>query len=101
LYVKGRHVTFQRAKRTQKPSTSILKLEGVDTIEAARFYEGKKVAYVYRAQKQKLGTKVRVIWGKVTRPHGNNGQVRAKFRKNLPTNSLGEEVRVMLYPSHV
>jgi len=35
------------------------------------FYLGKKVAYVYRGQKEIRGTKIRVIWGKVTRPHGN------------------------------
>jgi large subunit ribosomal protein L35Ae len=34
------------------------------------FYLGKKVAYVYRGQKEIRGTKIRVIWGKVTRPHG-------------------------------
>jgi hypothetical protein len=34
------------------------------------FYEGKKIAYVYRGQKEIRGTKIRVIWGKVTRPHG-------------------------------
>ncbi len=34
------------------------------------FYLGKKVAFVYRAQKEIRGSKIRVIWGKVTRPHG-------------------------------
>ena len=34
------------------------------------FYLGKKVAYVYRGQKEIRGSKIRVIWGKVTRPHG-------------------------------
>src|SRR5205809_4045560 len=80
------------------------------------FYLGKKVAYVYRAQKEKRGTKIRVIWGKVTRPHGwlpcstrrrvleadsknagNSGVVRAKFTHPLPSRSFGASVRVMLY----
>lgn len=34
------------------------------------FYLGKKVAFVYRANREIRGTKIRVIWGKVTRPHG-------------------------------
>jgi large subunit ribosomal protein L35Ae len=34
------------------------------------FYLGKKVAYVYRASREVRGSKIRVIWGKVTRPHG-------------------------------
>ena len=34
------------------------------------FYLGKKAAYVYRASREVRGTKFRVIWGKVTRPHG-------------------------------
>lgn len=34
------------------------------------FYLGKKVAFVYRAHREVRGSKIRVIWGKVTRPHG-------------------------------
>lgn len=36
------------------------------------FYLGKKVAFVYRAHREIRGTKIRVIWGKVTRPHGTH-----------------------------
>ncbi|KAF2095170.1 60S ribosomal protein L33-A [Rhizodiscina lignyota] len=101
LYVKGKHISYQRAKRNTNPGTSLIKIEGVDDTKAATFYLGKKVAYVYRAQKEVRGSKIRVIWGKVTRPHGNSGVVRAKFRRNLPAKSFGASVRVMLYPSSI
>ncbi|KAJ2904788.1 hypothetical protein MKZ38_007144 [Zalerion maritima] len=101
LYVKGRHLSYQRGRRTTHTSTSLIKIEGVDDQSAAKFYLGKKIAYIYRGQKEKRGTKIRVIWGKVTRPHGNSGVVRAKFSTPLPTRSFGASVRVMLYPSSI
>ncbi|KAF2404728.1 ribosomal protein L35Ae [Trichodelitschia bisporula] len=101
LYVKGRHISYQRAKRNTNPNTSLIQIEGVESTEAANFYLGKKVAFVYRASKEVRGTKIRCIWGKVTRTHGNSGVVRAQFRNNLPPKSFGAAVRVMLYPSNV
>lgn len=86
------------------------------------FYLGKKIAYIYKGSTEKRGTKIRVIWGKVTRPHGestavclrpwesvpanqpalgNSGVVRAQFSRPLPTRSFGASVRVMLYPSSI
>lgn len=101
LYVKGRHLSYQRSRHTVHPETSLIKIEGVDDTNAATFYLGKKVAYVYRGQKEKRGTKIRVIWGKVTRAHGNSGVVRAKFANPLPSKSFGASVRIMLYPSSI
>ncbi|RHZ47060.1 60S ribosomal protein eL33 [Aspergillus thermomutatus] len=93
-------------------SSSLIKIDGVDSTEAANFYLGKKVAFVYRAKREVRGSNIRVIWGKVTRPHGgtttddinltgNSGVVRAQFRHNLPPKSFGATVRIMLYPSNI
>ncbi|VBB72414.1 Putative cytosolic 60S ribosomal protein Rpl35a [Podospora comata] len=101
LYVKGRHLSYQRSRHAVHSKTSLIKIEGVDDTNAANFYLGKKVAYVYRGQKEVRGTKIRVIWGKVTRPHGNSGVVRAKFQTPLPAKSFGASVRIMLYPSTI
>ncbi|CAG7929091.1 unnamed protein product [Penicillium olsonii] len=101
IYVKGRHLSYQRSKHALTPNTSLVKIEGVDDTKSANFYLGKKVAFVYRAKREVRGSNIRVIWGKVTRPHGNSGVVRAKFRNNLPPKSLGATVRVMLYPSNI
>ncbi|KAJ3125332.1 hypothetical protein HK100_010858 [Physocladia obscura] len=101
LYAKGKVLGHTRGQRNSHPNTSLLHIEDVQTSKETEFYLGKRVAYVYRAKKPVNGSKLRVIWGKVTRPHGNSGAVRAKFRSNLPPKAFGSAVRIMLYPSRV
>jgi len=101
LYCKGRVLGHKRGKRNTRPNTSLLQIEGVVNKEDAQFYLGKRVAYVYRAKREIAGSKVRVIWGRVTRPHGNSGVVKSKFNSNLPPHAFGASVRIMLYPSNI
>ncbi|KAJ9109397.1 60S ribosomal protein L33A [Naganishia cerealis] len=101
LYVKGKHISYQRSKNVTNPKVSLIQIDGVANPQDAKFYLGKRIAYVYRAQKEVRGSKIRVIWGKVARTHGSNGLVRANFRKNLPPKTFGASVRIMLYPSNI
>ena len=46
----------------------LVKIDGVRTADSTNFYLGKRLAYVYRAPKAIDGSRIRVVWGKVTRP---------------------------------
>ncbi|KAH8064311.1 hypothetical protein JL722_1174 [Aureococcus anophagefferens] len=73
LYVKGVVLGYKRGLRNQYVSTSLIKVEGVQDQNAAQFYLGKRIAYIYKAHTEKKGTKFRVIWGRVMRAHGSSG----------------------------
>ncbi|CAG8482408.1 6508_t:CDS:2 [Paraglomus brasilianum] len=101
LYAKGRVLGYKRSKVNQSPNTTLVKIEGVTAKEETQFYLGKHIAYVYRAKREKDGSKIRIIWGRIARPHGNGGVVKARFRKNLPPKTFGASVRIMMYPSRI
>lgn len=77
-----------RSKSNQYPNTSLIQIENVNSKEEVGWYAGKRMAYIYKAKVKKNGSHYRCIWGKVTRPHGNSGVVRAKFKSNLPPRSM-------------
>ncbi|XP_004305154.1 PREDICTED: probable sugar phosphate/phosphate translocator At3g11320-like [Fragaria vesca subsp. vesca] len=101
LYVRGTVLGYKRSKSNQYPNTSLIQIENVNTKEEVAWYAGKRLAYIYKAKVKKNGSHYRCIWGKVSRPHGNTGVVRAKFTSNLPPKSMGCRVRVFMYPSNI
>merc|ERR1712113_400869 len=98
LWVKGRFLSFRRSRDVLHPKQSLIKLQDVNDRNGLRTYQGKRVAYVYKAHKTVANTKYRVMWGKVMRAHGDNGVALCRFRKNLPPRAIGDQVRVFLYP---
>ncbi|KAJ8537903.1 hypothetical protein K7X08_014443 [Anisodus acutangulus] len=101
LYVRGTVLGYKRSKSNQYPNTSLIQIEGVNTKEEVDWYLGKRLGYIYKAKTKKNNSHYRCIWGKVCRPHGNSGVVRAKFTSNLPPKSMGAKVRVFMYPSNI
>ena len=102
LYVNGGILGYKRGLRNQYNHTSLIKIKGVDTKEDTEFYHGKRVAFITKGTTAgKDGSRFRVNWGKVCRAHGGNGVVRCRFRRDLPPQSIGGRVRIMLYPSRV
>ena len=58
LYVKGAICSFKRSgTATQYENQNIMKIQGVQDRASTAFYLGKKVAYVYKAQTEKKGSK--------------------------------------------
>ena len=91
LFVQGRFVAYKQGMRVTHNQTSILTINNVLDRDAAKYYLGKRVAVVYpKSQK--------VVYGKITKLHGNNGAVEAHFQRNLCAEFLGCKVQVMLYP---
>ncbi|KAF6204032.1 hypothetical protein GE061_002372 [Apolygus lucorum] len=108
LYAKAVFTGFRRGLRNQQENTALLDVAGCATKQDAWFYVGKRCVFVYKAKNRtrapgvlKRKTKVRAIWGKVTRPHGSTGAVRAKFKVNLPPAAMGRRIRIMMYPSNI
>lgn len=95
LYSKAIFQGFRRSRVNQYNDQARIKIEGVNSKSDVKSYLGKKVVYVYKGNKG-----YKSIWGKVSKEHGNNGVVLARFKSNLPPRATGANLRVMLYPQH-
>ena len=99
LYAKGVFTGYRRGQRTQRENQAVVHIQNCQDIDGAKWYLGKRVAYVYKAKNVVNNTKYRCNWGKVVNTHGHAGAVRVRFAKNICPRAMGSTVRVMLYPN--
>jgi len=99
LYQKATFTGFRRGRTLQRENVALITIQNCNDIAGARWYLGKRVAYIYKAKNTVNNTRYRVRWGKIITTHGHAGAVRASFQKNLPPRAIGSTVRVMLYPN--
>lgn len=112
LYMKGTMAGYARGLHGSTKQVALLRVDNVNTREDAKWYTGKRVCYVYHGYKVKRCVRwskaparrstTRALWGRVSRPHGNSGMLRARFNGSaLPAAAIGRRVRVYLYPSNI
>jgi len=84
--VRGIIVNYSGGLGTQKPKEYILRFPGIASVSRAARLIGRKVAWPVGKHKAQ---------GKIVALHGNNGLVRARFRKGVPGQALGSPVEII------
>ncbi|MFH0875381.1 MAG: 50S ribosomal protein L35ae [archaeon] len=85
--MQGTIVNYRRGRKTQNTYQIIVQVEGVDSKDKAAKLIGKKVSWNAPGKSQK------VLSGKVTATHGNNGSLKATFETGVPGQALGQKVK--------
>ncbi|MEM0231433.1 MAG: 50S ribosomal protein L35ae [Candidatus Woesearchaeota archaeon] len=80
-------MSFKRSKRITHNNQMILKIEGINSKEAAAKLVGKKVVWKSPAGRE--------IHGEIRAAHGNSGAVRALFERGMPGQALFQKVKII------
>ena len=83
--MKGKVIQFRRGRHTVHERHFLIDVNAKDRKEAEKF-KGKSVEWKSPAGK--------IIKGKISAPHGNNGLVRAIFEKGLPGQAVTTDVEI-------
>ena len=86
--MKGKVIQFRRGRHTIKERHFLIEVDGVSDRENAGKLIGKIVEWTSPGKLKKM------IKGKISAAHGNNGLVRAIFEKGLPGQAITTEVEI-------
>ena len=84
--MKGRVIQFRRGKQTVHERHFLIEVEGIAKRADAEKLVGKEIVWKSPAGK--------IIKGKISGAHGNNGVVRAIFEKGLPGQAITTHVEI-------
>jgi large subunit ribosomal protein L35Ae len=84
--MKGKVIQFRRGRHIIHEKHFLIEAEGIDSREKASKLVGKEVTWKSPAGK--------IIMGKISGAHGNNGVLRAIFEKGLPGQAVTTEVDI-------
>jgi len=85
--LKGVVVNYRIGPREQYPRECIIQIQGISSRSEAGQLIGKRVYWT--------DGKNDTIVGVIVASHGNKGLVRARFRRGLPGQALGTEVKII------
>ena len=86
MATKGRVIQFRRGNHTVHEGQFLIEITGVDSRKEAEKFVGKEVEWKSPGGK--------IIHGKISAAHGNNGVVRAIFEMGLPGQAVTTEVSI-------
>jgi len=89
--MKAKIIQFRRGRKTIHKRHFLIEIEGTSTRKKAEKFVGKDVEWKSPAGK--------IIKGKISSAHGNNGIVRAIFEKGLPGQAVttGVEIKWVIF----
>ena len=90
--MKGVVKNYRRGRHTVNERQLVIEIEGIHSRPKAFSMVGSRVQWKTKAGKP--------FNGKIVSAHGNNGAVRALFRKGLPGQCIGQKVEVMAREQH-
>ncbi|KAI3510370.1 hypothetical protein L1887_17309 [Cichorium endivia] len=61
LYTRGTVLGYKSSKSNQYPNTSLVQIEGINTKEEVAWYQGKRMAYIYKAKVKRNGSPATVL----------------------------------------